>query len=81
MGNVESSECHDEEKQKIGEKLFEIIKELNPDQAAKITGMLMEMDSSKLEKLLSDRQELKKKVEDAAKFLEGTSSRCTQGDR
>ena len=54
-----------ERKQMLGENLFPLIKNMYPDLAGRITGMLLEMDDSELLKLLEKRELLKAKVEEA----------------
>lgn len=57
------------EKTLYGEKLYRVISEWYPDQADKITGMLLELDVSALNLLLEDSVLLKEKVSNAANAL------------
>ena len=57
------------EKMLHGEKLYHVISEWYPDQADKITGMLLELDVSALSLLLEDSVSLKEKVSNAANAL------------
>jgi len=59
------------QKQMIGEKLFPAIAKHQPELAGKITGMMLEMDNSELLILLESDQQLKNKVEEALRVLEG----------
>merc|ERR1711915_423618 len=59
-----------EQKQMLGERLFPLIRELYPEQAGKITGMLLEIDNSDLLHMLEDRNSLKAKVEEAVAVLQ-----------
>lgn len=59
-----------EAKQMLGERLFPLIHREHPDQAGKITGMLLEMDNSELLHLLEDGAALTSKVTEAVNVLE-----------
>jgi len=58
------------QKQMIGEKLFPMISKIQPEQAGKITGMMLEMDNSELLILLDSEQQLKNKVDEALRVLQ-----------
>lgn len=58
-----------EQRQLIGERLYPLIARTHGDQAGKITGMLLEMDSSELLALLESREELDVKVKEAYEVL------------
>ena len=60
------------QKQMIGEKLYPAIAKIQPELAAKITGMMLEMDNSELLILLESEQQMKNKVEEALRILEST---------
>jgi polyadenylate-binding protein len=57
-------------KQMIGERLFPLVKVLQPTHAAKITGMLLEMDNGELLHLLESGAALKDKVDEALQVLQ-----------
>jgi len=57
-------------KQIIGERLFPLVKALQPATAGKITGMLLEMDNGELLHLLESSHSLKEKVEEATQVLQ-----------
>merc|ERR1712228_633876 len=59
------------QKQMLGEKLFPAISRYQPELAGKITGMMLEMDNSELLMLLESDQQLKGKVDEALRVLEG----------
>jgi len=59
-----------EQKQMLGERLFPLIREIYPELAGKITGMLLEIDNSDLLHMLEDRNSLKAKVEEAVAVLQ-----------
>merc|ERR1719198_2562470 len=59
------------QKQMLGEKLFPAISKFQPEQAGKITGMMLEMDNSELLILLESEVQLKSKVDEALRVLEG----------
>merc|ERR1719356_882848 len=60
------------QKQMLGEKLFPQIAKYQPELAGKITGMMLEMDNSELLILLESEQQLKSKVDEAMRVLEGS---------
>jgi len=62
------------QKQMIGEKLFPAIAKYQPELAGKITGMMLEMDNSELLILLESEQQLKSKVDEALRVLEGSKA-------
>ncbi|XP_078171366.1 polyadenylate-binding protein 2-like isoform X2 [Carex rostrata] len=53
----------------LGERLFPLVAELEHEMAAKITGMLLEMDRDEILHLLESPDELKLKVEEAVRVL------------
>ena len=46
----------------LGERLFPLIQQMEPQSASKITGMLLEMGSTELLHMLESRESLKAKV-------------------
>jgi polyadenylate-binding protein len=59
-----------EQKQMLGERLFPLIQQVQPDLAGKITGMLLEIDNTELLHMLESRESLKAKVEEAIAVLQ-----------
>merc|ERR1719379_3255956 len=59
------------QKQMLGEKLFPIVAKHQPELAGKITGMMLEMDNSELLMLLESDAQMKSKVEEALRVLQG----------
>merc|ERR1719268_55394 len=59
------------QKQMLGEKLFPAITKYQPELAGKITGMMLEMDNSELLILLESEAQLKLKVDEAMRVLQG----------
>ncbi|KAJ2726439.1 Protein phosphatase PP2A regulatory subunit B [Coemansia sp. Benny D115] len=59
----------DEQKQMLGEALYPLIAAHDEERAAKITGMLLEMDNSELLHLLENPEALKAKVAEAVEVL------------
>merc|ERR1719389_646746 len=60
------------QKQMLGEKIFPMISRIHPEMAGKITGMMLEMDNSELLMLIESPDQLKGKVDEALRVLEGT---------
>jgi hypothetical protein len=46
----------------LGERIFPLIQQMQPDLAGKITGMLLEIDNTELLHMLESRESLKAKV-------------------
>ena len=53
----------------IGEQLFPMVSKIEPDNAAKITGMMLEMGNKELLILLDSEQQLQMMVDDALRCL------------
>merc|ERR1719197_785097 len=60
------------QKQMLGEKIFPMISRIHPEMAGKITGMMLEMDNSELLMLVESPDQLKAKVDEALRVLEGS---------
>ncbi|PIA54879.1 hypothetical protein AQUCO_00901051v1 [Aquilegia coerulea] len=58
-----------QQKQILGERLYPLVEKLKHDLAAKITGMLLEMDNSELLLLLESPESLASKVDEAVQVL------------
>ena len=52
-----------------GEIMYSMIREMYPDQAGKITGMLLEMETNEVLNMLKNKEVLKEKIESAAEVL------------
>merc|ERR1719253_2459032 len=59
------------QKQMIGEKIYPLIAKFQPELAGRITGMMLEMDNSELLILLESGPQLKNKVDEAIRVIEG----------
>merc|ERR1719158_745282 len=60
------------QKQMLGSKLYPMVAKYQPELAGKITGMMLEMDNSELLMLLESETQLKNKVEEAIRVLDGS---------
>jgi polyadenylate-binding protein len=60
----------EEQKNTLGERLYAKISEMQPVQAAKITGMLLEMDTPEILNVLEDPRTLTQKVQEAIHVLQ-----------
>merc|ERR1719321_669816 len=59
------------QKQMLGEKLFPMVAKHQPELAGKVTGMMLEMDNGELLMLLESEDQLKTKVDEALRVLQG----------
>ncbi|CAF4481410.1 unnamed protein product [Rotaria sp. Silwood2] len=59
-----------EQKQMLGERLFPLIQQMQPDLAGKITGILLEIDNTELLHMLQSPESLKAKLEEAIAVLQ-----------
>ena len=55
--------------QMLGENLYPLVVQLEPNHAAKVTGMLLEMDQTEVLHLLESPESLKSKVAEAMEVL------------
>ncbi|XP_028557027.1 polyadenylate-binding protein 4-like [Dendrobium catenatum] len=67
-----------QQKQMLGERLFPLVQKLKADLAAKITGMLLEMDNSELLLLLESPDALAAKVEEAVQVLKLSKTQVSE---
>ncbi|KAA8516633.1 hypothetical protein F0562_016861 [Nyssa sinensis] len=69
-----------QQKQILGERLYPLVQKNKPDLAAKITGMLLEMDNSELLLLLESPESLTAKVEEAVQVLKLSKTKVSGQD-
>lgn len=69
-----------QQKQMIGERLFPLVQNHQPELAGKITGMLLEMDNNELLLLLESPDSLAAKVEEAVQVLKMSKTKVSAQD-
>ncbi|KAK7337156.1 hypothetical protein VNO77_17717 [Canavalia gladiata] len=70
----------EQQKEILGEHLYMLIQKLKPSLAAKITGMLLEMDNEELLLLLESPESLSAKVEEAVQVLKNSKTNVSGQD-
>jgi len=58
----------------LGNKLYPLVEQLDPEQAGKVTGMLLEMDKLEILHLLESPEALRAKVSEAIVVLQRTQA-------
>ncbi|KAG8368411.1 hypothetical protein BUALT_Bualt15G0042700 [Buddleja alternifolia] len=66
-----------EQRTMLGENLYPLVEQLEPEMAAKVTGMLLEMDQTEVLHLLESPEALKAKVAEAMDVLRNVSQQQT----
>ena len=61
----------------LGENLYPLVEQLEPEAAAKVTGMLLEMDQTEVLHLLESPEALKAKVNEAMEVLRTVQQQAT----
>lgn len=64
----------------LGENLYPLVEQLEPDAAAKVTGMLLEMDQTEVLHLLESPEALKAKVAEAMEVLRNVAQQQQAGN-
>lgn len=67
-----------EAKQALGEKLYAMVEKVDQENAAKITGMLLEIETSQLNNIIKDHEELIKWISEAKTVLNSSSGQSGQ---
>lgn len=67
-----------EQKQMLGERIFPLVKAMYPEEAGKVTGMLLEMDNSELLMMMDDNALLQSKVAEAVQVLRANKEAAKQ---
>lgn len=62
----------------LGENLYPLVEQLEPEMAAKVTGMLLEMDQTEVLHLLESPEALKAKVAEAMEVLRNVAQQQQQ---
>lgn len=66
--------------QLLGENLYPLVDQLEHENAAKVTGMLLEMDQTEVLHLLESPEALKVKVSEAMEVLRNVNQQQQQGN-
>lgn len=61
----------------LGEALYPLVEQLEPDSAAKVTGMLLEMDQPEVLHLIESPEALKAKVAEAMDLLRNVAQQVS----
>ncbi|KAL0555410.1 hypothetical protein IC582_009355 [Cucumis melo] len=80
LSSMLASSPPDQQKQILGEHLYPLVQKRKPELAAKITGMLLEMDNSELLLLLESPESLAAKVEEAVQVLKISKTKLSNQD-
>lgn len=70
-----ASATPEDQKQILGARLFPYVEKMYPDLAGKITGMLLEIDTSELLHMIEDQESLRAKIEEAIAVLQAHSAK------
>ena len=57
------------DKELLGELLYNLVEKKNPEMASKITGMLLEMDVDQIHNIIKDTNQLNKWIDEAIKVI------------
>lgn len=76
-----ASASPDNQRAMLGEQLYPHVENLEPNHAAKVTGMLLEMDQSEVIHLLESPDALKQKVSEAMEVLHKAASESAVSDQ
>ncbi|XP_021290613.1 polyadenylate-binding protein 2-like [Herrania umbratica] len=71
----------DQQRMMLGENLYPLVEQLEPDAAAKVTGMLLEMDQTEVLHLLESPEALKAKVAEAMEVLRSVAQQQQTGEQ
>lgn len=67
--------------QMLGEQLYPLVERIEPELAAKVTGMLLEMDQTEVLHLIESPDALKDKVAEAMDVLRNATSKTDVADQ
>lgn len=70
-----------EQRTMLGENLYPLVEQLEPESAAKVTGMLLEMDQTEVLHLLESPEALKAKVAEAMEVLRNVQQQTNPADQ
>ncbi|KAI4346557.1 hypothetical protein L6164_007445 [Bauhinia variegata] len=81
LASALASATPENQRMMLGEHLYPLVERLSPNQTAKITGMLLEMDQSEVIHLIESPEDLKIKVSEATQVLREAASGSDVNDQ
>ncbi|XP_050212003.1 polyadenylate-binding protein 8-like [Mercurialis annua] len=79
MASALANASPEQQRTMLGENLYPLVEQLEPDAAAKVTGMLLEMDQTEVLHLLESPESLKAKVAEAMEVLRSVQQQQAGG--
>ncbi|EXC17307.1 Polyadenylate-binding protein 2 [Morus notabilis] len=80
MATALANATPEQQRTMLGENLYPLVEQLEPDNAAKVTGMLLEMDQTEVLHLLESPEALKAKVAEAMEVLRTVAQQQQAGN-